>query len=133
MAGKRKQKTVTFHPPFRASGNFVLDSLGMVLAQFMPVEQILVGGKVHAIADFVVTALNEFAEKPGTYFTPKAVLDVVANDMAGRLPDVVIANPPMGTVKKAKKFSRVSKGVRKIAKLKAEKNPGGGGLWRLRK
>ena len=133
MAGKRKQKTVTFHPPFRASGNFVLDSHGMVLAQFMPIEQILVGGKVHAIADFVVTALNEFAEKPGTYFTPKAVLDVVANDMAGRLPDVVIANPPMGTVKKAKKFSRVSKGVRKIAKLKAEKNPGGGGLWRLRK
>lgn len=56
------------------------------------------GGKTCAIADFVVTALNEFAEKPGTYFTPKAVLDVVANDMAGRLPDVVIANPPMGDV-----------------------------------
>ena len=133
MARKRKQQTVTFHPPFRASGNFVLDSYGFVLAQFMPVEQIRVGGKVHAIADFVVTALNEFAEKPGTYFTPKAALDVVANDMAGRLPDVVIANPPIGTVKKARKFSRVSKGVRKIAKLKAEKNPGGGGLWRLRK
>lgn len=98
MARKRKQQTVTFHPPFRASGNFVLDSHGMVLAQFMPVEQIRVGGKVHAIADFVVTALNEFAEKPGTYFTPKAVLDVVANDMARRLPDVVIANPPMGDV-----------------------------------
>lgn len=65
MARKRKQQTVTFHPPFMASGNFVLDSYGFVLAQFMPVEQILVGGKVHAIADFVVTALNEFAEKPG--------------------------------------------------------------------
>ena len=121
MARKRKQQAVTFHPPFRASGNFVLDSYGMVLAQFMPVEQILVGGKVHAIADFVVTALNEFAEKHGTYFTPKAALDVV------------IAKPPMGTAKKAKKFSRVSKGVRRVAKLKAEKNPGGGGLWRLRK
>jgi hypothetical protein len=66
MARKRKQHTVTFRPPFRASGNFVLDSLGMVLAQFMPVEQIRVGGKTYAIADYVVNALNEFAEKPGT-------------------------------------------------------------------
>lgn len=86
MARKRKQQTVTFHPPFRASGNFVLDSYGMVLAQFMPVEQIRVGGKTYAMADYVVNALNEFAEKPGTYFTPKAALDVV------------IANPPMGDV-----------------------------------
>lgn len=67
MARKRKQQTVTFRPPFRASGNFVLDSLGMVLAQFMPVEQILVGGKTYAIADYVVNALNEFAEKPDTF------------------------------------------------------------------
>ena len=66
MAGKRKEKTFTFYPPFSACGNFVLDSHGIVLAQFMPVEQIRVGGKVHAVADFVVTALNEFAEKPST-------------------------------------------------------------------
>ena len=66
MARKRKQQTFTFYPPFRASGNFVLDSHGMVLAQFMPVEQIRVGGKTCAIADYVVNALNEFAEKPNT-------------------------------------------------------------------
>ena len=35
--------------------------------------------------------------------------------------------------KKRVRARRVSKAVLKIAKLKAEKNPGGGGLWRLRK
>lgn len=39
----------------------------------------------------------------------------------------------MRTKPKRKRLSRVSNGARKIAKLKAEKNPGGGGLWRLRK
>ena len=62
MPRKRKPQTITFRPPFRASGNFVLDSCGMVLAQFMPIEQILVGGKVRPTAEFVVGALNLFSE-----------------------------------------------------------------------
>lgn len=34
---------------------------------------------------------------------------------------------------KRNRLSRVSKAVKEIARRKAEKNPGGGGLWRMRK
>lgn len=66
MPRRRKPQTITFHPPFRASGNFVLDSLGMMLAQFMPIEQVRVGGKVHCTAEFVTAALNEYCERSKT-------------------------------------------------------------------
>ena len=57
-----KIRPVTFRPPFCNSGNFVLDSLGMVLAQFMPTEFILVNGETHETAKWVVDALNSHAE-----------------------------------------------------------------------
>lgn len=57
-----KNRPVTFRPPFCNSGNFVLDSLGMVLAQFMPREFIRVNGETHETAKWVVDALNSHAE-----------------------------------------------------------------------
>ena len=58
-----KSKPVTYHPPFRNSGNFVLDSLGMVVCQFMPTEFIRVNGETHETAKWVVDALNSHATK----------------------------------------------------------------------
>ena len=56
-----KNRPVTFHPPFRNSGNFVLDSLGMVFCQFMPIESIRVNGETHETAKWVTEALNSHA------------------------------------------------------------------------
>jgi hypothetical protein len=56
-----KNKPVTYRPPFRNSGNFVLDSLGMVLCQFMPTEFIRVNKETHETAKWVVDALNAHA------------------------------------------------------------------------
>ena len=47
----------------RYSGNFVLDSLGMVLCQFMPTEFIRVNGETHETAKWGVDALNSHAAK----------------------------------------------------------------------
>ena len=58
-----KSKPVTYHPPFRNSGYFVLDSLGMVVCQFMPTEFIRVNGETHETAKWVVDALNSHAAK----------------------------------------------------------------------
>ena len=58
-----KSKPVTYHPPFRNSGYFVLDSLGMVVCQFMPTEFIRVNGETHETAKWVVDALNSHATK----------------------------------------------------------------------
>ena len=57
-----KTRPVTFHPPFRNAGYFVLDSLGMVLCQFMPIEFIRVNGETHEAAKWIVDALNSHAE-----------------------------------------------------------------------
>ena len=61
-----KNRPVTYHPPFRNSGNFVLDSLGMVLCQFMPTESIRVNGETHETAKWVVDALNAHASADGS-------------------------------------------------------------------
>ena len=58
-----KNRPVTYHPPFRNSGYFVLDSLGMVVCQFMPTEFIRVNGETHETAKWVVDALNSHAAK----------------------------------------------------------------------
>ena len=63
----------------------------------------------------------------GVYYTPKAAADVVSADMAKLSPDIVLANPPLTN------FAAVSDGCKELAKRMAAKNPGGGGLWRLRR
>ena len=54
-----KNKPVTYRPPFRADGAYVLDAGGYVVDQFASGEQILCGcTKVVNAAEFVANALN---------------------------------------------------------------------------
>lgn len=66
---RRKDRTrpITYRPPFSVSGPYVVDALGMVIAQFQGYEHILVGRlKMAPATEVVVRALNQFSTEKET-------------------------------------------------------------------
>lgn len=80
--------TIPFTPPFSANGNFVLDSLGMVVAEFAPVEEAFVGGRTYKMSDFIVAALNRFAAEQKVRVDPLSPEEELADTIARQCGDM---------------------------------------------